>query len=65
VAWKGARGHFCPLLGIAFEDADNHLGNVAFRAGGKVVWDAKATKITNNEAANRFLSREPRKGWSL
>lgn len=43
----------------------NHLGNVAFRAGGKILWDAKAMKITNLEAANRFLSREPRQGWSL
>lgn len=43
----------------------NHLGNVAFRAGGKIVWDAKAMKITNNEAANRFLSRTPRAGWQL
>jgi predicted dehydrogenase len=43
----------------------NHLGNVAFRAGGKIVWDAKAMKITNNEAANRFISRVPREGWKL
>jgi predicted dehydrogenase len=43
----------------------NHLGNVAHRAGGKIVWDAKAMRITNNEAANRFLSRKPRDGWHL
>ncbi|MBE2282743.1 MAG: Gfo/Idh/MocA family oxidoreductase [Prosthecobacter sp.] len=43
----------------------NHLGNVAHRAGGKIVWDAKAMRITNNEAANRFLSRTPREGWKL
>ncbi len=43
----------------------NHLGNVAHRAGGKIVWDAKAMRITNNEAANRFLSRTPRDGWHL
>ncbi|HBJ87064.1 MAG TPA: oxidoreductase [Verrucomicrobiales bacterium] len=43
----------------------NHLGNVAHRAGGKIVWDAKAMRITNNEAANRFLSRTPREGWHL
>lgn len=43
----------------------NHLGNVAHRAGGKIVWDAKAMRITNNDAANRFLSREPRAGWKL
>lgn len=43
----------------------NHLGNVAHRAGGKIVWDAKAMRITNNEDANRFLKRVPREGWSL
>ncbi len=43
----------------------NHLGNVAHRAGGKIVWDAKAMRITNNEDANRFLKRTPREGWSL
>jgi len=43
----------------------NHLGNVAFRAGGKILWDAKGMKITNNEAANRFIRREPRAGWKL
>lgn len=43
----------------------NHLGNVAFRTGGKILWDAAAMRITNDIAANRFLSREPRPGWSL
>lgn len=43
----------------------NHLGNVAHRAGGKILWDAKAMRITNNENANRFLSRVPREGWKL
>ena len=43
----------------------NHLGNVAFRAGGKIEWDAVNLRVTNIPAANRFLSRVPRKGWSL
>ena len=43
----------------------NHLGNVAFRAGGKILWDAKAMRISNNEEANRFIRREPRAGWRL
>jgi predicted dehydrogenase len=42
----------------------NHLGNVAYRAGTKIQWDAKALR-TNVEAANQFLSRKPRDGWSL
>ncbi len=43
----------------------NHLGNVAYRAGGKILWDSKNLRITNNEAANRFLTRAPKQGWSL
>ncbi|MEZ6064592.1 MAG: Gfo/Idh/MocA family oxidoreductase [Planctomycetaceae bacterium] len=42
----------------------NHLGNVAFRAGGKINWDAAAMS-TGNAEADRFLSRQPRAGWSL
>jgi predicted dehydrogenase len=43
----------------------NHLGNVAFRAGKKILWDSKNLRITNDEATNRFLTRTPREGWHL
>ncbi len=43
----------------------NHLGNVAFRAGGKILWNRNEMRVTNNESANQFLSRKPRTGWSL
>jgi hypothetical protein len=43
----------------------NHLGNVAYRAGKKLEWDAAAMKATNCPAADQFLKREYRKGWSL
>ena len=43
----------------------NHLGNVAYRAGKKLEWDAKALKATNAPEASAFLSRKPREGWSL
>lgn len=41
------------------------LGNVALRAGEKIEWDAKQMKATNLPAANQFLQRENRRGWSL
>lgn len=41
------------------------LGNVAFRAGQKLEWDAEKLKATNCPAADEFLRREYRKGWSL
>jgi hypothetical protein len=50
----------------ALEISDlQNLGAVALRAGSKVEFDPKAVRITNNEAANRFLTREYRKGWEL
>jgi predicted dehydrogenase len=43
----------------------NHLGNVAYRSGKKIQWDAKAMKIPNAPEAERFLKREYRAGWKL
>lgn len=43
----------------------NHLGNVAFRAGSKILWDANAMKVTNLASADQFIRRTPREGWTL
>jgi hypothetical protein len=43
----------------------NHLGNVAFRVGKRLEWDAAAMKATNCPAADQFVRREYRKGWTL
>lgn len=43
----------------------NHLGNVAYRAGEKLEWDAEGMRIRNSERAQRFLYQEYRRGWSL
>ncbi|MGB2453205.1 MAG: Gfo/Idh/MocA family protein [Akkermansiaceae bacterium] len=43
----------------------NLLGNVAHRAGQTLEWDAKNFKITNDEAANKLLTKEYRKGWEI
>jgi Oxidoreductase family, C-terminal alpha/beta domain/Oxidoreductase family, NAD-binding Rossmann fold len=42
-----------------------NLGAVALRAGKKVLYDSAAMKITNVPEANKFLTREYRKGWEL
>jgi hypothetical protein len=42
-----------------------HLGNIAYRAGGKVTWDPKTERITNNTQANRLLTRQYRAPWRL
>ena len=41
------------------------LGTVAYRAGQKLDWDPKALKATNCPAADEFLRREYRAGWTL
>ena len=43
----------------------NHLGNVAYRAGKKLEWDHAGLRARNAPGADRFIRREPRKGWSL
>jgi predicted dehydrogenase len=43
----------------------NHLGNVAYRAGKKLEWDAKNMKIPNAPETEKFLGRSYRKGWKL
>ena len=43
----------------------NLLGNVAHRAGQTLDWDAKNFRITNDEAANKLLTKEYRKGWEI
>jgi predicted dehydrogenase len=43
----------------------NHLGNVAYRAGQKLLWDSKKLRATNTRAAEKFIRREYRKGWKL
>jgi len=40
------------------------LGIVSLRAGTRLVYDGKAMRVTNDEAANEFLSRVPRQGWT-
>jgi hypothetical protein len=41
------------------------LGNVSYRSGQKIVWDAKRLKSTNTREAEQFVQHQYRKGWSL
>jgi predicted dehydrogenase len=43
----------------------NHLGNVAYRTGKKIEWDAPKLKVTNTSEAAPYIQREYRKGWEL
>lgn len=53
------------LQGVAISDAFN-LAAISLRMGGrKLVFDAAAMRVTNLPEANRYLTREYRKGWEL
>ncbi|MGQ9525829.1 MAG: Gfo/Idh/MocA family protein [Armatimonadota bacterium] len=41
------------------------LGNVAFRVGQKITYDARRMKAVNCPEADRYINHEYRKGWSL
>ena len=43
----------------------NHLGNVAYRTGKKIEWDAENLKATNAPEADRYIRRAYRRGWDL
>lgn len=43
----------------------NHLGNVAYRTGMKIEWDAVKLKAKNCPDAARYIRTEYRKGWKL
>jgi predicted dehydrogenase len=64
-ACKTGSATTCPFSYSGLLTEANHLGNVAYRAGKKLEWDTKSMRIKNAPEAERFLSREYRKGWSL
>lgn len=41
------------------------LGNVAYRTGEALEWDAKELKATNCPAADKYIHKEYRKGWEV
>jgi predicted dehydrogenase len=43
----------------------NHLGNVAYRVGKKIEWDADKMRATNAPEADRIIRRAYRPGWDL
>ncbi|MCP5516794.1 MAG: Gfo/Idh/MocA family oxidoreductase [Verrucomicrobiales bacterium] len=43
----------------------NHLGNVAYRLGRRLEWDAAALKATNCPEADALIRKHYRRGWRL
>src|ERR1043166_2193082 len=42
-----------------------HLGNIAYRTGRKIVWDAANEKISGDHEADKLVGTKYRKPWSL
>jgi hypothetical protein len=42
-----------------------HLGNIAFRTGHKIYWDAEREEIVGDAMAAGLLDRQGRKPWDL
>jgi predicted dehydrogenase len=42
-----------------------HLGNIAYRTGLKLRWDARSEQIIDDTEASKLLGREARKPWDL
>ena len=63
-AAKGKTEASCPFEYAARLTEVMLLGVVALRAGRKIEYDASAMRVTNVPAANQYLEREPRAGWS-
>jgi predicted dehydrogenase len=62
-ACKGNGTTTCPFSYAGALTETVLLGNVAYRAGTPIDWDAAAMRIPNAPEAERFLRREYRKGW--
>ncbi len=64
-ACKTGASTTCPFSYSGLLTEANHLGNVAYRAGKRIEWDAKTMRIRNAPEAEQFLGREYRKNWKL
>ncbi len=62
-ACKGGKPSLANFDYAGWTTEANHLGNVAYRVGKKLQWDADAMKATNAPEAEPFIKREYRKGW--
>ncbi|MBK5271959.1 MAG: Gfo/Idh/MocA family oxidoreductase [Bacteroidia bacterium] len=54
----------CPVQLAAHVATVCDMGNIAFRAGKKIYWDANSNKFTDNEA-NKYLAAEYHNGYTL
>lgn len=51
------RGHYVSTVA--------HLGNIAYRSGSKIIWDAEHEKVVGNSVADKLVGVKYRKPWKL
>jgi len=54
----------CPVQAAAHVATVCQMGNIAFKTGKKVYWDADKKKFTD-EDANKYLAAEYHNGYSI
>jgi predicted dehydrogenase len=54
-----------PLQSGSVAAINAQMGNIAYRTGDKVFWDAAKGEFINNTEANKYISREYHNGWTL
>jgi predicted dehydrogenase len=64
-AAKGKTEASCPFAYAARLTEVMLLGVVSMRAGKKIAYDGASMRVTSDDAANEYLRRAPRQGWSL
>jgi hypothetical protein len=64
-AIRGTDQISCPFSYAAVLNEIMLLGVVSLRAGTKLHYDGEAMRVTNNAAANDYLTRQYRAGWKL
>ena len=42
-----------------------HIGNISYKVGRKLWWDAEKERFISDDGANRLLGRKPRPPWDL
>jgi predicted dehydrogenase len=65
IACKTGKPTTCPFSYSGPLTESNLLGNVAYRVGRKLEWDAEDLRARGCPEAERFLRKTYRKGWSL
>ncbi len=63
-AAKGLTAASCPFAYAAQLTEVMLLGIVALKTGRKIEYDAANMRVVNVPAANEYLRRQPRSGWS-